>query len=213
MKSFRLFTAWSLLRYGAIALLCGAVWAELAQAQESDETLRVRRLPPLTTSVRSHADTPRTSPTATNRLAASWPDRQSLPAAFVPQRNANKVGSGIQLTSAVQGGMLTTDSSLRARRLPPLTSVLYRMDQLKKRPSSPAHIVSELADGKVRDGDARVLVGSSTVSHRAVYLGLPPLAATTAGELENDDVGRSTLRPPGLLPRSIPSPAARQPAH
>jgi hypothetical protein len=213
MKSFRLLSGCSLLRYGAAALLCTAAWAASAQAQESDETLRVRRLPPLTTSVRSHADTPRTSPTATNRLAASWPDRQSLPAAFVPQRNANKVGSGIQLMSAVQGGALPTDGLLQARRLPPLTTVLYRTDQLKKRPSSPAHIMAELAEGQVRDGDARVLVGSSTVSHRAVYLGLPPQPAATAGELENDDVGRSTLRPPGLLPRSIPSPAARQPAH
>jgi len=84
-----------------------------------------------------------------------------------------------------------------------LTSVYGAPHSERGRRLSPAHIRDQGALGRRVDGVATVLPGSSALG-KAVFLGVPPEPAESAGDLSA--VGRSTLRPRGRLPSTIASP-------
>ncbi len=98
-------------------------------------------------------------------------------------------------------------ASPKVRRLPPLTTVIMAPSRGTTRRATPAHIGAEPPGSRPAGGVARVLPGSLAVSGRAVYLGVPPQPADASSDPV--DLGRATLRPPGLLPRDLPSPINR----
>lgn len=183
----------------AHVVLAVTLWAlcpHEAQAQSACPPGAIQRLPPLTTTGSESLKPPLSSPAmpaisfgATSRKTAS-PD-------------------GIQLTSAVTEWNVV--DAPRVRRLPPLTAVAPdRTNKPMRRPMA-AHIGFQPPGSRPASGEASVLPGSDSVAYRTIILGPPPQPADATSSLAN--VGRATLRTPGLKPTMLPSPISRSPAH
>ncbi|HEY4312264.1 MAG TPA: hypothetical protein VGN12_22640 [Pirellulales bacterium] len=198
-----------------IALLF--IHSQFARAQSSVAPDAMRRLPPLTSVTTSSR---RTSPADVVRATSP---HSALPGITVGQVQtfprgsaaqgiqpystvANHTGGDIQLTSAL---VAPAASVVPMRRLPPLTTVFSASSRGPARPGLPAHISREAPGSRSPTAVARVLPGSLAISGRAVYLGVPPQPATSAGDLSA--VGLSTLHPGGLMPKMQPSPISQMP--
>jgi hypothetical protein len=169
----------------------------------------VRRLPPLTSGVSAPSQAAGSLPRAAPSGPAS--ERPNIGAMRALPRQGDHAALDrqyVQQTSAVGvAAQASAGDGLQVRRLPPLADALAGSLRRADRPASPAHITAEPAGFRPATGASRVLPGSFAIARRAVYLGAPPQPAVTPGHL--GDVGRSTLRPPGQLPRSVPSPYVR----
>jgi hypothetical protein len=185
---------------GILALAAWACCFHSVHAQSVPASVPMRRLPPLT----ALGDTSQQRLTALSPLAAPV-------AASSPLATSRKTASpdAIQLTSAVTewSGV----DAPRVRRLPPLTAVAPDVTSKPMRRPMPAHIGFQPPGSRPADGVARVLPGSTAVGHRTIILGPPPQPADATSDLAN--VGRATLRTPGLKPKMLPSPISQSPAH
>jgi len=192
--------------YGALAILSSAAPSTRARAQTIDMPSTVRRLPPLTSGMSAPSTAARSLPRTTPSGPASEPSSVDAMRALPRQRDHAALDREyVQQTSAIGAAApASAGDGLRVRRLPPLADPLAGSLRRADRPASPAHITAEPAGSRPATGASRVLPGSFTIARRAVYLGAPPQPAVTPGDL--GDVGRSTLRPPGQLPRSVASP-------
>jgi hypothetical protein len=190
---------------------------QFARAQSSSAPGAMRRLPPLTSvttsSRRTSQDIVRslsqnsTMPSVTVGQVQTFPRGSATQGAQPFSTVANHTGGDIQLTSAL---VAPAASVVPMRRLPPLTTVFSASSRGAARPGLPAHISGEAPGSRSPTAVARVLPGSLAISGRAVYLGVPPQPATSAGDLSA--VGLSTLHPGGLMPKMQPSPISQSPA-
>jgi hypothetical protein len=204
---------------GALAILFGSLAAMSVGAQEIDTDSLLRRLPPLTVAatVPAQSALAATSPAhaklSDNSVATSSAARTDADAiraiAFAPS-DAARAGQQVQRTNAIGDVLTEADGKLCVRRLPPLADARISPVRRTDRARSAAHISGEPTGSRPADGASQVLAGSFAVAHRAVYLGIPPQPAMDS---DLGDLGRSTLRPPGPLPRDVPSPKAISPAH
>jgi hypothetical protein len=187
----------------AVILLMAALPTR-ARAQTIDTPSTVRRLPPLTSgATRSSPASPVLSNSALPRLASGASPIEAPHLARQARDNCIADCQYVQRTSAVGAMPAAPGSGLRVRRLPPLADARIVPVRRANRPASPAHIGEQAAGSRSADSDSRVIAGTHSIAHRAVYLGVPPLRATDS---DLSDLGRATLRPAGLLPRDVPSP-------
>lgn len=176
-------------------------------------TTGTRRLPPLSTPM-DVAQKPVDSSPASAPINVPSATTAALPTGYAPVPYASSrngyARADIQLTSALTEPAIVPAAQMR--RLPPLTTLTPDAGDKPMRRPMPAHIGAQPPGSRPADGVARVLSGSDAVGHRAIILGPPPQPADNdSSSLAN--VGRSTLRTPGLLPKMLPSPISRSPAH
>ena len=96
-------------------------------------------------------------------------------------------------------------ASPKVRRLPPLTTVFMAPSRGTTRRATPAHIGAEPPGSRPAGGVARVLPGSLAVSARYIWACRRSQPTPVVIRL----TWAARRRPPGLLPRDLPSPINR----